>query len=134
MFRNRPAVGSTARARRLRRDRTEAENRLWWQLRQCFPDARFRFQVPIGPYVADFCSHRAKLIIEVDGGQHSASRDVARTAWLSGEGFGLLRVWNNDVLANADGVAMIIGRALHSRHPSPPPPPPPQGEGISMER
>lgn len=127
MVRHRPAVGSTARARRLRRNRTEAESRLWWVLRACFPSARFRFQVAIGPYIADFCSHRAKLVIEVDGSQHSGASDRERTEWLESEGFQLLRFGNNDVLANPDGVATVIGRALDQRHPSPTPPPP--GEG-----
>jgi very-short-patch-repair endonuclease len=54
--RNRPAIGSTKRARRLRNNPTDAERRLWRILRHCFPDARFRRQVPVGSYVVDFCS------------------------------------------------------------------------------
>ena len=127
MFRSRPAIGSTRRARRLRRDRTDAEAKLWWVLRECFPEARFRFQVPIGPYVADFCSHRAKLIVEVDGSQHTASSDRVRAERLRNEGFQILRFRNNEVLSNPDGVAILIGRVLAQRHPSPTPPP--QGEG-----
>jgi very-short-patch-repair endonuclease len=127
MFRSRPAIGSTRRARRLRRNKTDAEARLWWVLRECFPESRFRFQSPIGPYIGDFCSHRAKLIVEVDGSQHSDARDRARTEWLMDEGYELLRFWNNDVLSNPGGVATLIGNALDRRHPSPPPPP--QGEG-----
>jgi len=127
IFRSRPAIGSSRRAGRLRREKTDAEAKPWWILRQCFPEVRFRFQTPIGPYIADFCSHHAKLIVEVDGSQHSDARDRARTEWLLDEGFQVRRFWNNDVLFNPDGVATLIGNALDRRHPSPTPTP--QGEG-----
>src|SRR3546814_1615278 len=63
------------RARELRRHATEAEKLLWRALREAFPTAKFRRQVPLGPYFADFCSHAARLVIEVDGGQHADARD-----------------------------------------------------------
>ncbi len=103
---------------------TDAERRMWRILRQCFPDARFRNQAPIGGYIADFCSHRARLIIEVDGGQHGGKGDAERSAWLEAEGFRLLRFWNHDVLTNAAGVAALIADALHRVHPHPTLPPP----------
>lgn len=107
-------AGAIARARRLRRDRTEAEDRLWYALRETLPAIKFRHQVPFGPYTADFASHSARLIIEVDGGQHAEARryDAERTGFLEGEGYSVLRFWNNDVLQNADGVLAVISEAL----------------------
>jgi very-short-patch-repair endonuclease len=71
--------------------------------------------VPLGPYFADFCSHGARLIFEVDGGQHSQAGDAARTRFLEGEGYRLLRFWNNEVLGNMDGVLAAIAAALGER-------------------
>ena len=70
----------------------------------------------MGRYFADFCSHRAKLIIEVDGGQHAldAERDATRTRFLEGEGYRVLRFWNNDVLGNLEGVISTIAPAIPS--------------------
>ncbi len=67
MTRYRPPMGSTERARRLRLDATRAERAMWRLLRDMFPVGRFRRQVPIRDYIADFASHRLKLAIEVDG-------------------------------------------------------------------
>ncbi|MGN6277422.1 MAG: endonuclease domain-containing protein [Sphingomonas sp.] len=105
---------TTARARRLRRDRTGAEDVLWHALRRAFPGAKFRFQVPMGPFFADFCSHSAKLIIEADGGQHAIDRagDAARTRFLEGEGYHVIRFWNNDILENIDGVIEAVATHL----------------------
>jgi very-short-patch-repair endonuclease len=73
----------------------------------------FRKQCPIGPYIADFACLEAKLIIELDGGQHAESAcDVARDAWFSANGYRTLRLWNTDVLANTDGVITLIIGAL----------------------
>lgn len=96
---------------------TEAERALWRILTQSFPNCYFRKQVPIRQYIADFASHRAKLIIEVDGGQHAVELDRGRTAVLEGEGYGVLRFWNNEVLDNPDGVWTLIDRALREHHP-----------------
>jgi len=63
-----PPTGSTARSRQLRAKATDAEQALWRLLREAFPDTRFRGQVPIRQYTVDFASHRAKLVIEADGG------------------------------------------------------------------
>lgn len=104
------------RARSMRRNATTAESVLWYALREALPQAKFRRQVPIGRYIADFASHRAKLIIEVDGGQHGEriEQDAKRTRFLEGEGFRVIRFWNNDVLTNCDGVLEQIAAALPS--------------------
>lgn len=101
---------------------TEAERVLWRLLTESFPQHYFRKQVPIRHYIADFASHRAKLIVEVDGGQHSAELDEPRTLILNGEGYRVLRFWNNEVLGNPDGVWSVIDRALHEHHPHLPSP------------
>src|SRR5436190_4896001 len=102
-----------ARARTLRREMTEAERVLWNGLRECFRPVYFRHQVPFGPYYADFASHGARLAIEVDGGQHceALDYDAARTKFLEGEGYRVLRFWNNEVLENLDGVLTVIAAA-----------------------
>ena len=109
--------GSVDRARDLRKNATEAEKRLLRALREAFPKAKFRYQVPYGPYFVDFLSFSAKLIVEVDGGQHSeaATYDAARTRFLEDEGYRVLRFWNNDVLANIDGVIAAISTSLSQR-------------------
>jgi very-short-patch-repair endonuclease len=92
---------------------------------------RFRRQVPIGPYVADFARRHKLLIIEVDGEQHGedAERewDLRRTGWLRSRGFRTLRFWNQEVLSQSDGVVEVILQALQDRYlddgtPSPPSP------------
>ena len=90
---------------------------MWRVLRQGFPDARFRRQVPIRSFIADFASHQARLIIEVDGGQHCEARDAERTSLIEAEGYRVLRFWNNDVIGNRDGVYSLIAAALLERHP-----------------
>jgi very-short-patch-repair endonuclease len=99
---------------------TEAEKRLWYRLRaHRFGGRSFRRQYPIGAYVVDFICLDARLIVEVDGGQHADSGgDEMRDAWLRSQGFTVLRFWNNDVLPNTSGVLEQINRAL-----SLPPPP-----------
>lgn len=96
---------------------TNAERVLWRVLRENFPGYHFRKQVPFGPYIADFASHGAKLVIEVDGGQHAEQQayDAKRTAFLEGEGYAVLRFWNNDVLANTEGVMTQISLSLRER-------------------
>jgi very-short-patch-repair endonuclease len=109
--------GSVDRARELRKNATEAEKRLRRALRDAFPAAKFRYQVPFGPYFVDFLSFSLKLIVEVDGGQHSeaATYDAARTRFLEDEGCTVLRFWNNDVLTNTDGVIAQISLSLQER-------------------
>ena len=94
---------------------TDAERRLWGRLRRKQLDGmRFRHQVPLGPYVVDFLCFDHRLIIEVDGGQHAqeAEAESRRTAWLTEQGFRVIRFWNNDVLTNTDGVVLTIQMAL----------------------
>ncbi|MCB2067937.1 MAG: endonuclease domain-containing protein [Erythrobacter sp.] len=114
-YRNSPS-GTVDRARELRRSSTEAEKKLWRELRRVFPAATFRRQSPVGPFFADFLSFKHKLIVEVDGGQHDEHRhaDARRTAFLEGEGFQVIRFWNDDVLQNADGVLQVIASHLQA--------------------
>ncbi|TPG49868.1 endonuclease domain-containing protein [Sphingomonas glacialis] len=102
------------RSRDLRRNATEPEKRMRRAIRSAFPEAKFRFQVPLGPYHADFCSHAARLVIEIDGATHAqtATSDEARTRFIEGEGYHVLRFWNTDVMANIDGVIQAIAEHL----------------------
>lgn len=115
-YQGQPA-GTVARARTLRKDATEAEKRMWQALRETFPATKWRRQVPIGPYFADFFSFAAKLVIEVDGGQHAgaASYDARRTEYLEQQGLTVRRFWNNDVLANTSGVMETISLSLREK-------------------
>jgi very-short-patch-repair endonuclease len=99
---------------------TEAERRVWYRLRaHRFYNSSFRRQFPVGRYVVDFVCLEARLIIEIDGGQHAESKlDRGRDAWLRSQGFAVLRFWNNDVMANFNGVLELIADALNV---SPPP-------------
>jgi very-short-patch-repair endonuclease len=102
-------------ARQLRQTPTEAELRLWSRLRGKQLDGfRFRRQHPIGPYVADFFCPEAKLIVEVDGGQH-AEDSPTRTDWIESQGYRVVRLWNNEALANTDGALTVILDALHAQ-------------------
>ncbi len=101
-------------ARSLRLTPTDAEIRLWSRLRRKQLEGfRFRRQQPIGKYVVDFFCPDAKLIVEVDGGQH-ADESRARTNWLEARGYRIIRFWNNDVLANTDGVLQEILTVLRT--------------------
>ena len=108
----------TARARSLRREATEAENKLWQVLRnRQLEGAKFRRQMPIDRYFADFCCSEKKLIVEVDGSQHADQEryDAARTAHLNAKGYRVLRLCNEDVLKNIEGVVDIIVEELRRR-------------------
>jgi very-short-patch-repair endonuclease len=124
-----PRVQRPERARVLRSDPTEMEKRLWRALRMRQLDgARFRRQVPIGPYIADFVCVDAALIIEVDGGQHANETvyDERRAAWLEERGWRVLRFWNNEIDGNLEGVLDVIRRELSPSGGFPHPDPPPQ--------
>src|SRR5579863_3717009 len=98
-----PPAGAHVRSRTLRQNMTEAEKAVWAMLRsRQIGGHRFRRQVPLGQYIADFVCHEARLIIEIDGGQHGASSgaEIERTRFLESEGYRILRFWNNDVLEN----------------------------------
>ena len=104
-----------ARARSLRSESTLTESLLWAVLRDRQLDGmKFRRQVVIGKYIADFCCIDAKLVIEVDGSQHEDQQtyDAARTAHLSRNGYRVLRFWNADVLTGLEGVVEIIREEL----------------------
>jgi very-short-patch-repair endonuclease len=111
-------------ARRLRRDQTDAERKLWFRLRdRRLGGLKFRRQVPIDHYVVDFCCESARLIVELDGGQHAlrSEADAARTKTLEARGYLVLRFWNNDVLQNTDGVLQNIIDTASSESPHPHP-------------
>lgn len=99
------------RSRALRQNAGEPERRLWRALRDALPGMKFRRQVPMGPYHADFCSHATRLIVELDGDDHALKRDsdVNRTRFLKHEGYDVIRFANADVMTNLDGVVMAIG-------------------------
>ena len=96
-------------ARNLRREQTEQEKILWSIIRnRQFYGLKFKRQVPIGVYIADFCCNEKKLIIELDGGQHNEPNNIKydkkRTKFLENEGYKIIRFWNNDINDNLEGV------------------------------
>ncbi|HEV2898328.1 MAG TPA: DUF559 domain-containing protein [Pseudaminobacter sp.] len=97
-------------AKTLRGDMTEAEDRLWQELRGRRLDGiKFRRQVPIGRFVADFMCSDALLVVEIDGSQHADSDyDRERDAELKRRGFRVLRFWNDDVLREMNSVCDTI--------------------------
>ena len=126
-----PVEGAFARARTLRQNMTEAERQIWQILRSHQVDRyKLRRQVPIGRYIADFVCHAARLIVEIDGGQHdrSSQEEASRTHFLTGQGYRVLRFWNNEVLENPDGVYKAIVDELSRITSSPPSPI--KGEGF----
>jgi very-short-patch-repair endonuclease len=115
----------------MRSESTEAEHRLWQILRaHRFAGCKFRRQVPIDVYIADFVCFARRLILELDGGQHAGSTsDERRDAYLQREGFRVLRIWNNDLFENEEGVGELVLSALRSSplaNPSPA-----RGEGLN---
>jgi very-short-patch-repair endonuclease len=117
-------IGTTNRfARTLRRNATEAETKLWQFLRnRRLGGLKFRRQATIGYHVVDFLCAEKRLVVELDGGQHTPERDAARTARLEGAGYRVTRFWNNDALGNTDAVLEAILReamALPSKFKEP---------------
>ncbi|HEY4345338.1 MAG TPA: endonuclease domain-containing protein [Parvibaculum sp.] len=109
-------------ARNLRVNQTDAEKRLWSHLRnRAFFGFKFRRQAPIGPFIVDFLCEERKLIVELDGGQHGeqAEADARRSGYLQAQGYRVNRFWNNDTLANTEGVLTLILAALREA-PHPP--------------
>jgi very-short-patch-repair endonuclease len=112
-------------ARDMRKSPTDVETRLWRHLRNKRMEGfKFRRQQPIGTYIVDFVCLEARLVVELDGGQHAldTAYDEDRDEWLKSEGYRVLRFWNNDVLGNMEGVLERIKMSLPSPQPSPPPP------------
>lgn len=130
----------TPKARKLRRDQTEAEKRLWYRLRnRQLGGYKFKRQYPVQPYIVDFFCEEKGLVVELDGGQHTPEKDKRRTECLENQGFQIVRFWNNDVLKNTEGVLQTIldklnNMATISPHPNHPrksvdDSPSPRGEG-----
>jgi len=121
--------------RALRQHATDAERLLWRHLRsQQLAGHKFRRQHPIGPYIADFVCIAARLILELDGGQHAhgngLAHDQQRTQFLQSHGWRVLRFWNNQMLSETDAVLHVIAEALADPHPHPLPP---AGEGAELQ-
>ena len=122
---------STEFARELREYSTDAERLFWSRVRaHRLHGYKFKRQHPIDRFIVDFACVEAKLIIELDGGQHVGSeQDKQRDARLVDEGYRVLRFWNNDVLLNIDGVIETVMKNLG---PSPQPSPT-TGEGVGTK-
>jgi very-short-patch-repair endonuclease len=103
------------RARRMRREMTQPELKLWSILRnRALVGVKFRRQMPIGNYIADFCCLDHRLIVELDGGQHAEQEaaDALRSRFLATEGFRVLRFWNDQVLSGSEFVVAEILAAI----------------------
>lgn len=115
------------RARQMRANPTPAEQTLWLALRaNRFENQQFTRQTIIAPYIVDFASKAARLVIEVDGDTHSAKDryDARRTEFLESLGYRVIRFANSDVMGNIEGVLSMIAQALRE---TPSPQPSPQG-------
>ncbi|WP_394041824.1 DUF559 domain-containing protein [Roseixanthobacter liquoris] len=115
---------------------TDAERKLWSHLRaHRFTGLSFRRQVPMGAYIADFVSHGARLVVELDGGQHAVQqdRDRRRDQWFQAQGYRVVRYWNGDVMSNLDGVLEDLARCMSATAAAIPPsqPSPARGEGFA---
>ena len=111
------------RARRLRREQTEAERRLWARLRaRQLCGAKFRRQHPIGRCIADFCCQEHRLVVELDGGQHATQTeaDQRRSAFLAECGYRVLRFWDNEVMEDIEAILEQITQVLTDPHPDSP--------------
>jgi len=103
------APATIARARNLRRNMTGPERALWQHLRgDLFKPYHFRRQAPVGPWFADFISHRMKLVVELDGDTHTPATDARRDAWFAAQGYTTLRFPNSEVIECSEGVADAI--------------------------
>ena len=108
-------------ARPLRQRMTDAERTMWFALRdRRLGGFKFKRQWTIGEHIADFCCIERRLIVEIDGGQHCAESDAARTLVLNRAGYRVVRFWNNEVLGNLDGVlTSLIAELEQAPHPNP---------------
>lgn len=110
---------SIKRARDLRCNPTDAERVMWCLLREYLPEGRWRRQVALRHYIADFASHRLRIVIEIDGGQHGGTIDEARTHTIEAEGYRVIRFWNHEVLENGSGCLIRLQSLLRHDHPHP---------------
>jgi len=111
-----------SKAKYLRSNQTDAEERLWYYLRaHRFMGLKFKRQKPVGSYIADFVCLEIKLIIEADGGQHGNEADAKRDAWFKAQSFTVLRFWNNDILRDTDAVLERIRQTVLTLSPDPSP-------------
>ena len=109
-------------ARDLRRNQTDAEKLVWYRLRdRRLAGFKFRRQHSVGQYIVDFVCHEGRLIVELDGGQHSSQveEDSSRTKYLESRGFRVVRFWNHQVLGELDSLLAVIHGMLTSDPPSP---------------
>jgi very-short-patch-repair endonuclease len=109
--------GKTVQARSLRTNDTEAEYRLWGDLRnRQLNGYKFSRQIPIGVYIVDFICREQRLVVELDGSQHAENeRDGRRTEWLNGQGYSVLRFWNAEVLQERSAVLDTILAVLRGQ-------------------
>jgi len=115
-------------AKNLRKQSTDAELRLWYYLRaKRTLSLKWRRQHPIPPYIVDFYCHQAKLVVELDGGQHEVDVDSRRTTYIRSQSIEVIRFWNHDVLSKTEAVMDEILRVVQIRTLSPSPSP--VGEG-----
>jgi very-short-patch-repair endonuclease len=106
---------------------TEAECKLWHQVRdRRLSNAKFRKQVTIHPFVVDFLCVEKRLVVEVDGCQHTPESDAARTAFLQSRGYRVIRFWNNEVLNYLPAVLEAIRIALTEPFPA-------RGRGTALQ-
>lgn len=126
---------ATTRSRALRKNLTDAEKLLWRHLRyRQIGGYKFRRQFALGNYIVDFACLEARLVIEVDGGQHAeqAAYDGRRDEWLKQQGFRVLRFWNNQVMQETASVLAVIADGLNNEHPHPSLPPS-RGKGRTVQ-
>jgi very-short-patch-repair endonuclease len=107
----------TTLAKNLRKQSTDTELVLWKYLRaKRLEGLKFKRQQPIGKYIVDFVCFEKKILIELDGGQHAQPKQIAkdreRDRWFEGQGYEVIRFWDNDVLNNTRGVLEIIREVL----------------------
>ena len=116
-YATKPAQSTKTFARNMRKDPTKAEHLLWFELRsRNLNNYRFSRQVRIGTYIADFVCRKKKLIVELDGSQHAENaEDEIRSHWLIGQGYAILRFWNDEVLFERNAVLETILSALDGK-------------------